>query len=109
MLERAQGRVELISDNRQTTGQDAEEWYVYIVECADRTFYTGITNDLERRVDRHNAGRGARYTRGRRPVFLRYHERQPDRSSALTRERWIKALSRTEKQNLIDQAAVDRS
>ena len=88
--------------------QAGEDWFVYIVECADRTFYTGITNDLERRVDEHNAGKGARYTRGRGPVALRYDELQPDRSRASTRECEIKALSRQGKQELIAQAAINR-
>jgi putative endonuclease len=78
------------------------EWFVYIVECADGTLYTGITTDLERRVEEHNAGTGARYTRARRPVVLRYSERQPDRSQASVREAGIKALSRSEKERLID-------
>jgi len=80
------------------------DWCVYIVECADGTFYTGITTDLERRVGEHNAGTGARYTRSRRPVVLRYVEPQPNRSHASAREHRIKSLSRAGKQTLIDQA-----
>ena len=95
-------------DDGQPESQAEEDWFVYIVECADRTFYTGITNDLERRIDEHNAGKGARYTRGRGPVALRYHELQPDRSRASTRECEIKALSRQGKQELIAQAAINR-
>jgi putative endonuclease len=95
-------------DDRQPDDHAVGDWFVYIVECADRTFYTGITNNLERRVDDHNAGKGARYTRGRGPVALRYHEFQPDRSRASTRECEIKALSRQGKQKLINQAAIDR-
>ncbi len=93
-----------MSDDGQSNRAAAEQWCVYIVECADGTFYTGITNDLERRVHEHNIGKGARYTRSRRPVVLRYHELQPDRSSASAREYRIKALSRREKQKLLDQA-----
>lgn len=93
-----------MSDDGQPDGLNAEHWFVYIVECADGTFYTGISNDLERRVREHNAGTGARYTRSRRPVVLRYHERLPDRSSASAREYRIKALSRREKQKLLDRA-----
>ena len=103
------GKGERMSDGTQPSEQAAEDWFVYIVECCDRTFYTGITTDLKRRVDQHNAGRGARYTRGRRPVLLRYHEIQPSQSCALTRECRIKALSRTGKQNLIDKDAIIRS
>ncbi len=92
---------------RQPNENLVEDWFVYIVECADGTFYTGITNDLERRVEQHNAGQGARYTRGRRPVVLRYHELQPDRSGASIRERRIKTLSRPAKERLILQTAAD--
>lgn len=95
-----------VTDDNQPSGQSAEVWFVYIVECSDRTFYTGITNDLQRRVEQHNAGQGARYTRSRRPVVLRYQELQPDRSCASIRECEIKALTRRGKQNLIDQAAI---
>jgi putative endonuclease len=76
--------------------------YTYIVECSDGTYYTGWTTDLERRVKTHNAGRGAKYTSTRRPVRLVYHEPQPDRSSAMKRERAIKAMPRIKKQKLIE-------
>ena len=75
--------------------------YCYIVECADGTFYTGWTTDPERRVKTHNAGRGARYTRTRRPVMLVYLEPQPDKVSAMKRERAIKTMTRQKKQELI--------
>jgi putative endonuclease len=75
--------------------------YCYIVECSDGTFYTGWTTDLERRVRTHNAGRGAKYTRIRRPVKLVYQEAQPDVSSAMKRERAIKTMKREQKQKLI--------
>ncbi len=75
--------------------------YCYMVECSDGTFYTGWTTDAERRVKVHNAGRGARYTRMRRPVKLVYLESQPDRTSAMKRERVIKAMPRRKKQALI--------
>lgn len=74
--------------------------YCYIVECIDGTFYTGWTTDPERRVKTHNAGRGAKYTRARRPVKLIYVEEQPDRSTAMKRERAIKSLSREKKMKL---------
>ncbi len=92
-----------MSDAGQSHSSISGDWFVYIVECADGSFYTGITNDLERRVHEHNVGNGARYTRSRRPVVLRYHEGQPDRSHASVREYRIKALSRMAKQELIDQ------
>jgi putative endonuclease len=74
--------------------------YCYIVECSDGTFYTGWTTDPERRVKTHNAGRGAKYTRTRRPVRLVYVEEQPDRTTAMKRERAIKALPREKKMKL---------
>ena len=75
--------------------------YCYIVECSDGTYYTGWTIDPEHRVKTHNAGRGARYTRMRRPVKLVYVESLPDRASAMKRERAIKALTRAGKIKLI--------
>ncbi len=78
-----------------------KQWFVYILECADHTLYTGITTDLERRIEKHNSGRAARYTASRRPVALRYIEESTDRSEASQREYAIKQLSRTEKLQLI--------
>ena len=75
--------------------------YVYILECDDGSLYTGYTTDVGRRVDEHNAGDGAKYTAGRRPVTLRYVEYHPSRSAAQSREHEIKSLSRTEKEQLI--------
>ena len=78
-----------------------KQWVLYILECRDGTLYTGITDDLERRIKAHNSGKGAKYTRGRGPLILRYQEPCPDKSSALRREREIKALSRKAKLELI--------
>lgn len=77
------------------------EWFVYILRCADDTLYTGITNDLVRRCQQHNAGTASRYTRSRLPVVLVYQESQASRSLALKREVAIKALSRQQKELLI--------
>ena len=77
------------------------DYYCYILKCADGTYYTGWTTDPERRMKQHNAGRGARYTRSRRPVELVYVEVQSDRSSAMKREYSIKKLSRAKKRALI--------
>ena len=74
--------------------------YCYIVQCADGTYYTGWAIDPERRVAVHNRGRGARYTRMRLPVKLVYVEEQPDRRSAMKRERAIKKMTRERKQKL---------
>jgi len=72
-------------------------WFVYIVECADGTFYTGASVDVSRRVAQHNAGTGAKYTRARLPVKLVYLEKCGDRSTALQREGAIKKFSRKQK------------
>ncbi len=76
-------------------------FYCYILECADGTFYTGWTTDPPRRERQHNAGRGAKYTRMRRPVKLVYIEEQPDRVAAMKRERAIKAMGRERKMKLV--------
>lgn len=72
-------------------------WYVYMLRCKDDTLYTGMTDDVERRLEAHRAGRGAKYTRGRGPLELVYREEQPDKSSALRREIQLKKPSRQEK------------
>lgn len=77
-------------------------YYVYIVECKDETLYTGWTMDLERRLKQHNAGKGAKYTRTRHPVVLRYFEQVNTKQEACQREYRIKQLSRTEKLRLIN-------
>jgi predicted GIY-YIG superfamily endonuclease len=78
------------------------QWHVYMVRCADSTLYTGIAKDVERRVVQHNAGQGAKYTRGRGPVVLVYREAVKDRPAALRREHEIKQLRLTQKHTLID-------
>lgn len=75
--------------------------FTYILECADGTLYTGWTENLGRRVQAHNAGSGARYTRGRRPVRLVYWEVQPSRRAAQRREVALRRLSRAQKEQLI--------
>jgi putative endonuclease len=75
--------------------------FVYIVECADGTYYTGWTTDLSRRVAAHNAGRGSRYTSSRRPVKLVYWEEHPDRRTAQRRELALKRMRRARKTSLI--------
>ncbi len=79
--------------------------YAYIVECADGTLYSGWTNDLEKRVAAHNAGQGAKYTRARLPVTLRYYEEFEDKIEALRRECALKKLSRAAKLKLIANGA----
>lgn len=76
-------------------------WVCYLLRCADDTLYCGITNDLGKRLLAHNAGEGAKYTRGRLPVQVVYSEPCADKSAALKRERQIKRLSRSAKLALI--------
>ena len=78
-----------------------EKWYVYILRCADDTLYTGITNDLERRLKAHNAGTASKYTRIRRPVAMVYREEADTKGNALRRELQIKSMQRSQKQTLI--------
>ena len=77
-------------------------WYLYILRCKDGTFYTGITTDVEKRLEAHRTGRGAKYTRGRAPLELVYRETCGSHSDALKREWQIKGLSREDKQKLIE-------
>jgi putative endonuclease len=78
-------------------------YFCYILKCADGTYYTGWSTDPQQRLVHHNAGKGARYTRSRRPVRLVYIEEQPDRSSAMRREASIKKLQHTQKQALVEE------
>ncbi|MCK8817087.1 GIY-YIG nuclease family protein [Natroniella sulfidigena] len=75
--------------------------YVYIVQCSDDTLYTGYTTDIKRRIKEHNQGKGAKYTRGRSPVKVRYTEEYTTRSQAQKREYAIKQLTRQQKLKLI--------
>lgn len=77
-----------------------KDWFVYILECADGTLYTGITDDVESRVGAHNEGKGAKYTKGRSPVKVRHMETMKGRSEASKREAEIKKMTRKEKETL---------
>ncbi len=81
-------------------------WTVYVLKCRGGELYTGCTTDLERRVKEHNAGTGAKFTRGRRPVKLVYREDVPGRSEALRRENAIKMMTRREKLRLFQTASA---
>jgi putative endonuclease len=81
--------------------------YVYVLECADGSFYTGYTTDVERRVAEHDAGEGAKYTRGRTPVELIYRETFGSRSAAMRREHEIKTFSRARKERLVSERSDD--
>ncbi len=76
--------------------------FVYILRCADGTYYTGWSTDVERRVRQHNAGSGGRYTRTHRPVTLVYREEVVDRKTAMKREIAIKGMDRAHKERLIE-------
>lgn len=80
-----------------------DTWYLYILRCGDGSLYTGITNNIPRRLDAHRRGKGAKYTRSRRPLEMVYQEECGTHSLALKRELEVKALSRAEKLLLIQQ------
>ncbi|MDP2939083.1 MAG: GIY-YIG nuclease family protein [Candidatus Omnitrophota bacterium] len=85
-----------------------KHWYIYILECSDSSFYTGITTDLKERIKRHNSGDGAKYTRTRRPVRLIYAKKVDTKSEAKRKEIAIKSLSRENKEKLIRQGGFPR-
>ncbi len=82
--------------------------YTYIIECSDGRLYTGWTNCIEKRLREHNSGRGAKFTRGRNPVKLRYLEISDTKSDAMKREAEIKKLSRLQKERLIDSGHLEK-
>jgi putative endonuclease len=83
-------------------------WYVYIVKCFDETYYTGITTDIDRRINEHNSGKGAKYTRSRIPVQLEEFKEFKNRSEASQEEARIKKLSRADKERLIGEWRIER-
>ncbi len=86
------------------TDSDNNKNYVYIVECCDGSLYTGWTTDVDKRVEAHNSGKGAKYTRSRRPVELVYTEELPTKEDALSREAAIKKLTPVKKRQLISES-----
>jgi predicted GIY-YIG superfamily endonuclease len=84
-----------------STGHVAGGWLVYLLRCRDGSLYTGITNDLPKRLKAHAAGRASKYTRSRLPVRLAYSEHQRSKSAALKREAAIKGYRRAEKERLV--------
>lgn len=101
--------------NMTTAGRDGNRlesvmpWSVYLVRCADGSLYTGVATDVPARVAVHNRGRGARYTRSRRPVTLVHHEPAADRSAALRREAALKRLPRAQKEHLVREGTLPMS
>jgi putative endonuclease len=89
-----------LKEKGASASSDESHWFLYILKCSDGTLYTGITNDLTRRTQRHNDGKGARYTRTRRPVTLVYYETCESRSAALIREAAVKSLPSSKKRDL---------
>ena len=79
-----------------------KKWYLYVLRCGDGTLYTGITTDVQARFAQHQAGKGAKYTRGRGPLELVYREQCEDHSHALKRELAVKSMTKEEKKKLID-------
>lgn len=80
-----------------------KEIYTYVLECSDGSFYTGYTTDLAKRIKVHNSGRGAKYTKARRPVILKYYEVAESKSIAMKKEAAIKKLSRVQKELYINE------
>ena len=83
--------------------------YTYMLECADGTYYTGWTNDLEKRLSAHNAGKGGKYTSVRRPVTLVYYEEFETKQEAMSREWHIKQLTRKQKEELVFNSQVSNN
>ncbi len=90
-----------MAGRERVTKKTETRWFLYILRCRDNTFYTGITTDLERRLDQHNNGTASRCTRSRLPVVRVYQEPCADRGEALKRECAIKKLTREEKERLV--------
>jgi predicted GIY-YIG superfamily endonuclease len=88
-------------DRKPKARPSGKAWFVSIVRCADDSLYAGITKDVKRRCQQHNAGTASRYTRSRLPTKLVWQEAQPSQSSALKREAAIKAMTRREKLTMI--------
>lgn len=90
-------------------GQMESIWYLYILRCGDGSLYTGITTNVEKRLEQHRCGKGAKYTRGRAPLELVYREACGTHSEALKRELQIKALPREKKLELINMTEISKS
>ena len=80
----------------------ATSWHLYVAECADGSFYTGIAKDVKKRIETHNSGKGSKYTRVHRPVTLVFQEPQADYSAALKREYQVKRLSKPRKVRFVE-------
>lgn len=105
MIDAKQRAVSMPKPNKKTEAQKADAWFVYILRCSDGSLYTGVTTDVKRRSEQHNAGTASRYTRGRLPVRVAYQEPRASRSAALKREWAVKSMARLAKESLIRRAA----
>lgn len=92
-----------------TKDLESYQWWVYIIECKDGKLYTGITNDLIRRIKQHNSGQGCRFTKYRIPVKLVFKEKYDFKGAALKRELEIKGLTRGKKLELIRNSCIDKA
>src|SRR5213595_2216410 len=107
-MQQRKGRVHAVAPRRKLAWIRRRDdtpramWCVYLLRCADGTLYTGITNDLPRRLEAHRSGRGARYTRGRSPLTLLHSEAAPTRADALRHEHQLKTLRRSDKLAFLD-------
>jgi len=90
---------------KKTVARKTDAWFVYVLRCSNGSLYTGVTTDVKRRIEQHNAGTASRYTRSHLPVRLEFQESHASRSLALRREWVVKAMARIEKESLIRQAA----
>ena len=104
-MSRAEGEP---ADAAGTEAVKPDAWFVYLLRCSDGSLYTGITKEVKRRTEQHNAGTASRYTRSRLPVQLEYQEPHATRSSALKREAEVKAMARLEKESLITRPSRGR-
>jgi len=80
----------------------SEPWFIYIAKCSDNTLYIGISNDVAKRINKHNSGKGAQYTKGRTPIKLLYQEEHLNKSEARKREIQLKGWSRKKKERLMN-------
>lgn len=99
--------MESLQKRLKKLSMDENKYFVYMLLCADRTFYIGTSNDVKKRVATHNSGKGAKYTKTRRPVKLLYQEEVENKSEALKREIVLKKLRRSQKEELLLQNGIN--
>lgn len=107
--DRAAVRGQRVPGYRNLRKRERQMNYTYLLECSDGTLYCGWTNDLEKRVNAHNSGRGAKYTKPRRPVRLVWYETFETKEEAMSREAKVKQLSRKQKEELVAQGPNNRN